>query len=97
MRETLRPFLLWALRLGLGGLFGYTGVTKLADPTAFALEIHGVEHLLVHFALRECAGHLQQAVGERGLAVIDVRDDTKIAYELRVHVFRLSFPLSDRV
>jgi hypothetical protein len=37
------------------------------------------------FALRERAGHFQQPVGERGLAMIDVRDDTKIAYELRVH------------
>jgi hypothetical protein len=27
--------------------------------------------------------------------VIDVRDDAKIAYELRVHVVRLSHPLCD--
>jgi hypothetical protein len=46
----------------------------------------------VHFALRKRAGHLQQTVRKRGLAVIDVRDDTKIAYELWVHVFRLSLP-----
>src|SRR6476660_4918079 len=52
---------------------------------ALALEIHGVEHLLVHFALRKRAGHLQQPVRERRLAMIDVRDDAKIAYELRVH------------
>ena len=40
---SLRPALLWALRLGLGGLFVYTGVVKLADPTAFAVEIHNYQ------------------------------------------------------
>lgn len=33
----------WALRLGLGGLFVYTGAIKLADPNAFALEIHNYQ------------------------------------------------------
>ena len=69
---------------------------RFNSDAAFALEVHGVEHLLVHFALRKRAGHLQQAVRERGLAVIDVRDDAKIAYELRVHEIRLSLPLCDR-
>jgi hypothetical protein len=40
----------------------------------------------VHFALRQCAGHFEQAIGKRGFAVIDVRDDTKIADELWVHL-----------
>src|SRR5208282_3357484 len=68
---------------------------RLDGDAALALEIHGVEHLFVHLALRKRAGHLQQTVRERGLAVIDVRDDTKIAYELRVHGIRLSLPLYD--
>src|SRR5580700_1395425 len=58
---------------------------RFDGDAALALQIHRVEHLFMHFALRERAGHLQQPVGERGLAMIDVRDDTKIAYELRVH------------
>ncbi len=41
--SSLRPLLFWALRLGLGALFVYTGVIKLADPTAFALEIHNYQ------------------------------------------------------
>jgi hypothetical protein len=53
---------------------------------ALAFQVHGVEHLLVHFALRQCAGHFEQAIGKRGFAVIDVRDDTKIADELWVHL-----------
>jgi hypothetical protein len=40
----------------------------------------------VHLALRERAGHFEQAIGKRGFAVIDVRDDTKIADELWVHL-----------
>src|SRR5258707_245915 len=34
----------------------------------------------------KCAGHFEQAIGKRGFAVIDVRDDTKIADELWVHL-----------
>jgi uncharacterized membrane protein YphA (DoxX/SURF4 family) len=41
--KTYRNALLWALRLALGGLFVYTGVIKLADPTAFAVEIHNYQ------------------------------------------------------
>jgi hypothetical protein len=53
---------------------------------ALALQIHGVEELLVHFALRQSASHLQQAVRQRGFAMVDVRDDAKIAYELWIHL-----------
>ena len=60
--------------------FGFDG------DAALALQVHGVEHLLVHFALSERAGHFQQAVGERGFAVVDVRDDAEIAYELWIHL-----------
>ena len=34
-----RRWLIWGLRLGLGGLFIVAGGLKLADPTAFAQEI----------------------------------------------------------
>jgi hypothetical protein len=39
----------------------------------------------VHLALRERPGHFQQPIGKRGFAVVNVRDDTEIAYELWVH------------
>jgi hypothetical protein len=45
--------------------------------------------LFVHFALRQRAGHFQEAVRQRGFAVVDVRDDAEIPYELRVHFFLL--------
>ena len=52
---------------------------------ALALQVHGVEHLGLHFARGERAGQLQQAVGQRGLAVVDVRDDREITDEGGVH------------
>ncbi len=60
--------------------FGFDGDATLA------LQVHGIEDLLVHFALRKRAGHFEQAVGERGFAVVDVRDDTKIADKPWVHL-----------
>ena len=48
------------------------------DP-ALALDVHVIEHLLAHLALGEAAGGLDQPVGERLLAVVDVGDDREIA------------------
>ena len=52
---------------------------------AFALEVHGVEDLRLHFARCQGPREFQQAVGQRGLAVVDVRDDREIADVLGVH------------
>src|SRR5262249_5196194 len=54
---------------------------RLDGDAAFALELHGVEHLILHLARLEAAGELDQAVRQRGLAVIDVSNDRKITYE----------------
>ena len=58
---------------------------RLDGDAAFAFEVHGVEHLGLHLTCREGAGQLQQAVGEGGFAVVDVRDDREIADVLDVH------------
>ncbi len=52
---------------------------------ALALEIHRVEHLRGHLALAERAGKLEQAIGQGGLAVVDVRDNAKIPDVLGIH------------
>src|SRR5467141_2764455 len=62
---------------------------RLDGDAALALEVHGVKNLFVHFALRQRAGHFEQAVSERGFAVVDVRDDAEVSNELRVHFSRL--------
>ena len=36
---------------------------SLDGDAALALQVHGVQHLLHHFALRERAGRFEQAVG----------------------------------
>jgi hypothetical protein len=52
---------------------------------ALALEIHRVEDLFMHFARGKRAGHFQQTIRERGFAVVDVRNDAEIPYELWIH------------
>ncbi len=63
-----------AHRLGLDG------------DAALALDIHAVEHLLGHFPLGEAAGGLDQPVGKRRLAVVDVGHDREVA-NMRKGVF----------
>ena len=52
---------------------------RLDGDAALALEVHAVEHLRRHLARLQRAGDLEKTVGQRGLAVIDVGDDGKIA------------------
>jgi hypothetical protein len=52
---------------------------RLDGDAALALEVHVVEQLRVHLALGHRAGALEDAVGERRLAVVDVRDDREVA------------------
>ena len=54
------------------------------DP-ALALEIHRVEQLLAHLAAGDGFGDLEDAVGQRRLAVVDVRDDREVADLALIH------------
>jgi len=40
----------------------------------------------VHLTFGKRTGHFEQAVGQRGFAVVDVRDDAEIPYESWIHV-----------
>ena len=51
----------------------------LDGDAALALEVHVVEHLILHLALVDRAALLEQPVGQRGLAVVNVRHNGKIA------------------
>jgi hypothetical protein len=62
----------------------------LDRDAALLLEVHRVEMLVGHLALSDGAGVFEQAVGERGLAVVDVRDDAEIAGERAGIRFRRS-------
>ncbi len=52
---------------------------------ALALEVHRVQKLRGHFALAERPGEFQQAVGQRGLSVVNVGNDAEIADEAWIH------------
>ena len=57
---------------------------RLDRDAALALEVHAVEDLGFHLSSLQGAGEFQEPVGQRGLAVVDVRDDGEIANELRI-------------
>jgi hypothetical protein len=50
----------------------------LDRDAALALDVHPVQVLGAHLPRPDDAGQLQHAVGQRGLAVIDVRDNAEI-------------------
>jgi hypothetical protein len=47
-------------------------------PTLF-LDVHRVKHLRLHVAVRKSATPLDQAIGQRRFAMVDVRNDGKIS------------------
>jgi hypothetical protein len=54
------------------------------DP-ALAFQVHRVEQLILFVALMNRARSVEQSIGERGLAVIDMRDDAEISGQLDRH------------
>ena len=52
---------------------------RLDGDAALPLQLHAVEELVLRLARRHRPGLLQQPIGERALAVVDVRDDGEIA------------------
>ncbi len=51
----------------------------LDGDAPLALDIHGIEHLLLHLARRQPAAILDQPVGQGRFPVVDMGDDGKIA------------------
>ena len=58
---------------------------RLDGDAALAFEVELVEHLVLHVAQRHGPGRLEQPVGKRRLAVIDVRDDAEVADPVKTH------------
>ena len=61
----------------------------LDGDSALALQIHGVEHLVFHGAHGDRARHLQEAIGERRLAMVDVGNDAEVADAGLIHSLRV--------
>ena len=73
-------------------LHGHRG--GLDRNTSLTLDVHAVEKLILGLSLGDGACHLQHAVGQRALAMIDVGDNTEIAYILDIQVESLKSPRS---
>ncbi len=58
---------------------------RFDGDAALALQIHRVENLRHHLPLRQGVRRFEKAIGQRRLAVIDMRDDTEISDELGEH------------
>ncbi len=52
---------------------------RLDGDAALALDVHGIEHLLDHVARRHRPGLLDEPVGERRLAMVDMGDDREVS------------------
>ena len=74
-----------AVGLAVLRLVGQRGGLRLDGDAAFLFQVHGIEHLRLHLALGQPAAMLDQAVGQRGLAMVDVGDDGKIADQVLGH------------
>ena len=66
----------------LGVVFEPDGA-RLDGDALLALEVHRVEHLARHLARVDRVGQLEQPVGQRRLAVIDMGDDREVAHARR--------------
>jgi len=58
----------------------------LDRDAAFSLQVEIVEHLRTHLQWGNRAGQLQKPIGQRRLAMIDMRYDGEISYLFRNHV-----------
>src|SRR5689334_23861622 len=81
--------------LAVLGLVGQADRLGLDGDAALALDIHRIEYLLLHLAVGQAAGHLDQAIGERGLAMVDMGDDGEVP-DVRKVGHRYSYGLSQR-
>ncbi len=52
---------------------------RLDGDAALALDIHGIEHLFLHLARRQASGGLDQTVGQRRFAMVDMRNNGEVA------------------
>ena len=55
---------------------------RLDGDSALLFDIHGIEHLRAHFTGSQTTTDLNEPIGYRGLAMIDMGNDREIAYVL---------------
>ena len=76
------------VELVLCSVFGFVvdanGI-RLDRDAALTLEIHIIEQLIAHVALRDRTRAFQEAICQRGLTVVDVSDDAEVTYARLIH------------
>ena len=65
--------------LAVVGMIGHGDGVRLDGDAALPFEIHAVEQLILHVPQSDRARFFEDAVGERGLAVVDMGDDAEIS------------------
>ena len=65
--------------LAVSGLVMQRGCLRLDGDAAFFFDVHRIQHLGLHVAQLQPAAALDQAVGQRGLAVVNVGNDGKVS------------------
>ena len=65
--------------LPVAGFVIQSNTLGLNGNTALALDIHGIENLRIHLPLAQAPTVLDKTVSQGGLAMIDMRDDGKVA------------------
>ena len=73
------------IHLPVSRLVHHANGMSLDGDSALALQVHIVEHLLLHLAHAQRSGDLQHSIGERAFAVVDVGNNCEISYESAVH------------
>ncbi len=73
------------IQLPIFGVIAHPDGVQLDRDAALALQVHRIEDLLAHESLVEGTRELDQAVGKRRFAMIDVGDDTEIANMVLTH------------
>ena len=67
------------IRLAVVGVIGHADGIGLDRDAALALDVHRVKQLRLHVALIDGMGELEDAVTDRGLAMVDMRNDREVA------------------
>ena len=71
--------------LAILGIVSHSYGVGFDGDASFALQVHIIQHLRLHLARGERAGQLQQAIGKRGFAVVNMGNDGEVADVFSIH------------
>lgn len=78
------------INLAITGPILQCGRLGLDGDTPLTLQIHRVEHLLLHLAIGESSTDLDDPVGQGALSMVDMGNDGKVSNILQIDDTRFS-------